>query len=66
MQSLSKLYSANKRYEAGLMGKVYEIDVIDTVHEVGVTGKSVKEGPLDKLSKLKQAITLDPPPDTPI
>ena len=64
MQSLSKPYNVSKMYLADVMGKVYEIDVMDTVYEVDVTGNSGKEGPLDNVSKLKQAITLATPPDT--
>ena len=32
LQSLSKRYNVSKMYEADVMGKVYEIDVTDTVY----------------------------------
>ena len=60
------MYKVSKRYEADIICKVYEIDVMDTLHEVDVTRNSVKEGPLDNESTFNQAISLSPPPDTPI
>ena len=66
MQNLSKLYNVSKKYGANVMCKIYKIDVIDTVHEVDVTGNSVKNSPIDNVGVFKQAITLAPPPDSPL
>ena len=65
MQSQSKRHCVSEVYKADVMGKVYVIDAMDSLHEVDISGNSVKEGPLDNLSTFNQAISLSTP-DTPI